>query len=414
MEFYTLDDVELKGRTVFVRVDINSPIGADGKIVAEDRIIGYAETIKEVSDRGAKTIVLAHQGRAGDPDFITLEQHAVMLGKYTGKKVEYVPDVIGQGVFDRVKMMKDGEVILLENVRLLAEETLERSAEEHAKSIFVKRLSLLGDIYVNDAFSAAHRAHASIVGFATVMPMVAGRVMERELTSIAKAMENPKKPLVLVVGGAKPEDSLKIMRHWLEKKIVDKILTCGVVGELVLLASGCKLGQPTMDFLEKKKYTALVPAIKGLLTLYGAGIEMPSDVAVDKNGRKEFDVSALPMDAQIKDIGTKTAERYSMIIKSAGTVVLNGPAGVYEEEAFSKGTRTILKAITESACFSLVGGGNTISAIDEAYISKKKFSYISLAGKALISYLAGEPMPGVDALKKSKQVFKNFNGLKKR
>ncbi|MEW6329020.1 MAG: phosphoglycerate kinase, partial [Candidatus Micrarchaeota archaeon] len=228
------------------------------------------------------------------------------------------------------------------------------------------------------------------------------------------AMETLKKPLVLVLGGAKPDDSLKIMKHWLEKKIVDKVLTSGVVGELVLLASGCKLGRPTMDFLEKKKYTSLVPAIKELAKFYSAAIEMPSDVAVDKNGRKEFDVGALPIDAQIKDIGTKTAERYAAIIKSAGTVVLNGPAGVYEEEAFSKGTRTILSAITECKCFSLIGGGNTISAIDEAHISKKKFSYISLAGKALISYLSGEPMPGVDALKKSKQTFKSFNGMKKK
>ncbi|MEW6329748.1 MAG: phosphoglycerate kinase, partial [Candidatus Micrarchaeota archaeon] len=166
MDFYTLDDVELRGKKVFVRVDMNSPIDENGRIAGEDRIQGCAETIKEISDKGAKTIVLAHQGRAGDPDFSTLEQHAVVLGKYTGKKVEYVPDVIGQGVFDRVGRMRDGDIILLENVRLLAEETLERSAEEHAKSIFVKRLSLLGDYYVNDAFSAAHRAHASIVGFA--------------------------------------------------------------------------------------------------------------------------------------------------------------------------------------------------------------------------------------------------------
>ncbi len=413
MDFYTLDDVDLKGKKVFVRVDMNSPVDENGKIVGEDRIRGCAETIKEISNKGAKTIVLAHQGRAGDPDFTTLEQHAVILGKYTGKKVEYIPDVIGQGVFDKVGKMKDGDIILLDNVRLLAEETLERSIEEHAKSIFVRRLSLLGDFYVNDAFSAAHRAHASVVGFATVMPMVAGRLMERELTSIAKAMETPRKPLVLVIGGAKPDDSLKIMKHWLEKKIVDKILTSGVVGELVLLASGCKLGKPTMDYLEKKKYTALVPAIKELTKFYSA-IEMPSDLAVDKGGRKEFEVSALPIDAQIKDIGTKTADRYAAIIKSAGTVVVNGPAGVYEEEAFSKGTRTILRAITESKCFSLIGGGNTISAIDEAHLSKKKFSYISLAGKALISYLAGEPMPGVDALRKSKQVFKSFDGLKKK
>ncbi|MEM2971914.1 MAG: phosphoglycerate kinase [Candidatus Bathyarchaeia archaeon] len=399
----TLDDVQVRDKVVLVRVDFNSPVDPETKKVLEDvRIRAHGETtIKELVEKGAKVVVLAHQGRKGDPDFIPLKQHAEILGKVLGKPVKYVDDVFGEKAQKEIKNLKSGEVLVLENVRTFANETKEGTPEEHAKTELVKNLAPLADLFVNDAFAAAHRAHVSIIGFTAVLPSVAGRIMEKELKSLSKVLEKPEKPCVFILGGAKADDSLEISRYVLNNKIADYVLTGGVVGHVFLAAKGVNLGKPNMDFLEKKELLGLVPGIKELMQTYPDKIKTPVDLAVEVNGkRKEVSVSELPVDHQIFDIGARTVEEYTKIIRKAKSIVVSGPVGVFENKEFLFGTKRIFEEIANSKAFSLAGGGHTISALQELGLSNK-ISYVSTAGGALIEFLMGKKLPGVAALEKA-------------
>jgi phosphoglycerate kinase len=398
----TLDDVDVKNKTVLLRVDINVPYDPETERIADsDRLREHAKTIRELSDKRAKLVILAHQGRKGDPDFIPLKQHAKLLTKHVGKKVEYVDDIVGEKAKEKIKSLKPGEIILLDNVRFLEDEAINKSPEEHRNSSIVKNLAPLADIFVNDAFSAAHRSHASLVGFTAVLPSYAGRVMEREITSLEKVL-SPEGINVYIMGGAKPEDCLAIMSFLLKNKsqAMEYALTCGVLGEIFLLAKGHDLGKGTLEYLKKKDFLKLVDQAKEMLKDYGDRIKMPVDVAFEANGRSEISVDSLPVEEMIKDIGMKTVKEYEKIIENAKTIVLKGPPGVYEEKNFSLGTKKILEAVANSKAFTLVGGGDTILALKKLGIEKNRFSYVSLAGGALITYLSGKSMPAIEALKK--------------
>lgn len=411
-EFFTLEDFELKGKTILLRADLNAPYNKEEKIIEDcERIREHAKTIQFLLEKRAKVVVLAHQGRKGDEDFTNLEQHAKLLSKYLSKEVKFVNDVIGEKAVSEIKKLEEGEALLLDNVRFLDEETQEKSPEEHSKSRLVQTLAPLADFFVQDAFSASHRSHASIVGFSPVLPTLAGKVMERELSSVEKALQSLGIN-VFILGGAKPDDCLNIMEYLLEKKpeCIEKVLTCGTVGEIFLAAKGYKLGEPTIKFFEQKGFLSLVPQARKLLEKYEMEIEIPSDVAVEENGkRKEINVKELPSDSLILDIGSETIRNYIEIIREARTIVMKGPAGVYEKKGFEVGTKEILEAIASSKAFSLIGGGDTGLAIEKLGIEKESFSYISLGGGALITYLSGKPMPGIEALKLSYKKFKSLN-----
>jgi len=402
-KFLTLDDVKVRDKVVLVRVDFNSPVDPQTKKVLDDtRIRAHGETtIKELAEKGAKVVVLAHQGRPGDPDFIPLKQHAEMLGKVLGKPVEYVDDLCGAEAKKAIKDLKSGEVLVLANTRTFAEEQKSKTPEEHAKSEFVKALAPLANLFVNDAFSAAHRAHASIVGFTAVLPSAAGRIMERELKALSKVLESPEKPCVFVLGGAKADDSLKISRYILKNNIADYVLTGGITGHLFLAAKGVNLGKPNMELLEKQKALDLVSGIKELIDNYPGKVKVPVDVSVEADGkRKEMSVKDLPTQYPIYDIGAKTIKEYSQIISKAKSIVISGPPGVYEKKEFLRGTQAVLEAIASSKAFSLVGGGHTIAAVSELGLANK-MGYVSTAGGALIEFLMGEKLPGVAALEEA-------------
>jgi phosphoglycerate kinase len=399
----TLDDIKPKGKVVLVRVDFNSPIDPETKKVLDDtRIRAHGETtIKELAEKGAKVVILAHQGRKGDPDFIPLKQHAEILGKILKKPVKYVDDVFGEKAKNEIRKLKSGEILVLENVRTFAGETKEGTPEEHAKTELVQNLAPLADLFVNDAFAAAHRAHVSIIGFTPVLPSAAGRIMERELKSLSKVLENPEKPCIFILGGAKADDSLEISKYVLDKEIADYVLTGGVVGQVFLAAKGVDLGKPNMDYLEKKELMSLLPGIKALIQEYPDKIKTPQDLAVEVHGkRKEISVKELPTEYPTYDIGTKTVDDYVKTIRKAKSIVISGPMGVYENKEFSFGTKRILEEIASSKAFSLAGGGHTISAIEEFGLTKK-ISYVSTAGGALIEFLMGKKLPGVVALEKA-------------
>jgi phosphoglycerate kinase len=392
-----MDSFDFKGKTAFIRADLNCPVDEKTlKIEPSERIAAHASTIRELSEKGAKTVVLAHQGRKGDYDCISLSQHALVLGAEVKKPVKFIDDVCGSRAKDAIRSLQNGEILLLENVRFLSDETKYKTIEENAKATLVTELSPLCDIFVLDAFSASHRAQASIVGFCK-KPICAGRVMQRELEALSK-LKNPSHPCVFIFGGAKPEDSLGIMENWLSSGKLDHALTCGVLGELMVAASGVKLGKTEEYLKEKKAYQHLEEA-KKLLAKYPGKIRLPTDFAVDDGGkRKEITSGQLPSPHSIMDIGHKTAKQYGEIISKAATVMVNGPAGVYEKGEFSYGTKTLLGAVEESRAFSVLGGGHTLSALDKFKIDKKKLGYVSLAGKALIEYLSGQELPGVKIL----------------
>ena len=400
-QILTMDDLNFKDKVVSVRVDFNSPIDPDKKKILEDtRIRAHGETtIKELSQKGAKVVILAHQGRPGEPDFIPLKQHAKALNRILAKPVKYVNDLFGEKAQDAIKALKSGEILVLENVRTFPNERKKGSPEEHAKSEFVKKLAPLLDVFVNDAFAAAHRAHVSIVGFTAVLPSVAGRVMERELKALGKAVEKPEKPCIYILGGAKADDALKISRYVLDNNTADHVLTGGVVGHLFLAAKGVDLGKPNMEFLEKNGLMIFIPGIKELMEKYSERIKVPVDLAVEVNKkRKRIPVEQLPTKHHICDIGAETIKKYIGTINDARSIVISGPMGVFENPEFMAGTKGVLEAVAASKAFSLIGGGHTVAAVEQLGL-REKMSYVSTAGGALIEFLMGEELPGVAALK---------------
>ncbi|MGA3111892.1 MAG: phosphoglycerate kinase [Candidatus Bathyarchaeia archaeon] len=399
-KYKTLDDFDVKNKVVLVRVDFNSEIDpATKKVTSDVRIKAHAEsTLKELAEKGAKTVVLAHQGRKGDPDYIPLKEHAAILQKILKCPIKYVDDLFGEKAKTAIKNLQAGEILVLENVRSWDGETKNGTPEAQSKTELVQNLAPLADLFVNDAFAAAHRGHVSMVGFTAVLPSAAGRIMERELKSLSRSLEKPEHPCLYVMGGAKADDALEISKYVLDNHIADYVLVGGVTSQLFLASSGVNLGKKTMDFLVKKELTQFVTGIKALLAKYPSKIILPLDVALDVAGkRKEILVSKLPSENSIFDIGKKTVDEFAALISKAKSIVVSGPMGVYENKEFNYGTKAILEAIANSKAFSLAGGGNTIAAIQE-YGLTKKIGYISTAGGALIEFLMGKRLPGVIAL----------------
>jgi phosphoglycerate kinase len=398
MQFLGLDNADVKGKTVLIRVDINSPIDSKtGEILDDTRIRECAPTIKELAMKGAKVVVLAHQGRAGDEDFTTLEKHAKKLSAAVGLPVTYMPDIIGPFLISNIKMMRPSEIVLLENVRMLAEEGLSLPPEELAKTHMVRILRSVGQVFVNDAFGAAHRSSPSLVGFAQVLPTYAGRLMERELTGLGKAL-SPERPCVYVLGGAKFDDSLKIIENVFTKGIADMVLSGGLVANALLVAAGVDLGKPNMDLMNSKGYPKEAERAKRLIDQYGDKISGPSDFVVNAGDQpKVISVDELPTEFQILDIGPKTVEEYSKVIAGAKTVIANGPLGAFEKVGFEKGTSGVLKAMAESQAFTVLGGGHIVAATHAAGLANR-MKHVSTGGGASITFLTGGKMPAVEAL----------------
>ncbi len=405
MNYLKLDDFNFKNKTVILRVDLNSSI-IGGKLEISDRMKAHSDTISELMSKGAKLVILAHQGRIGDPDYMELDEHTKIISELCGKRIEYVDDLFGETAVSRIKSLLPGQAIMLKNVRSIKEETAKVSAEEHNNTKFIKTLEKLADYFVLDAFSIAHRPQASVVGF-THIPNIAGRVMEAEIENISKAAQNVEHPYIMIMGGAKIDDYLPLIEHAVKTGMAYKILTSGILGEVCLMAQGIKLGDKE-KFIHNKGFDKLAPKLKALMEKAPDVFETPIDLAAEENGkRKEILLTQLPTNLMPKDIGTKTALKYSEFIKQAKTIYLKGPAGAFEEENFAKGSKIIIQSIadaTKEGAFSLAGGGQTASII-ERFGAKKDISYMSLAGGALLEYLAGQELPGLKALEKSYEKF---------
>lgn len=405
-EFFTMGDFGFKGKTVLMRADLNSPLASDGSIEDSERIAAHADTLRELSSKGARTAVLAHQGRVFAKDFLPLKQHAVLLEKHSGIRVQYVDALFSDDALMKIKAMKEGDALLLENTRFYAEETADATDEsQYAKTLFVKRLSSVADYFVNDAFSVSHRSQASVVGFPQVLPSVAGRVMERELNGLSKALEHAAHPNIYVLGGAKPDDVFGLLKFAAASDTIDKILVSGVLGELCLVASGVSVGYSKEFFFKQQGFDKITPELSQTLSSASENkIVLPQDLAVEENGRRaEYPVSQLASKGSLMpyDIGRKTISEFSSIISSAKTVYYKGPQGYYENPLFEEGTAAVLKAVEASSAFKLMGGGHSLSALEKFGVDKGRISHISLAGGAVVEYLQGKKLPGVEALKAS-------------
>lgn len=399
LDFYTIDDFDLDNKTVLVRVDINSPVDpSNGLILDDTRIKLHAETIAELSKKGAKTVVLAHQSRPGKKDFTTLEQHAEALSNILKHEVAYVDDIFGSHAKEAIQKMKRGDILLLENVRFYSEEILKRDPKLQSETHMVKNLAPMADFFVNDAFAAAHRSQPSLVGFAFALPSAAGRIMERELKALYNAMNNVQKPCVYILGGVKVDDSIMVMENVLENGSADYILTTGLVANIFLWGSGVNIRKYNKEFIEKKGYCDFVRKSKKLLKNFGDQIILPRDLAVCMGDKRvEFSVDDLP-NQPIFDIGTETIKEYAGYIRRAKTLFANGPAGVFEKDDFNIGTDDILNAIASSPGFSIIGGGHLAAAANQMGLSKG-ISHISSGGGASINLLAGEDLPVVTVLR---------------
>lgn len=398
LHFYTIDDFDMNDKTVLVRVDVNSPVDpTSGTLLDDTRIKLHAGTIQEISKKGAKTVVLAHQSRPGKKDFTTLEQHAEALSKILKRPIGYVDDIFGSNAQNRIKELKKGDILLLENVRFYSEEVLKKEPKEQVDNHMVRNLTPLADYFINDAFAAAHRSQPSLVGFALTLPAGAGRVMETELNLLYNAANNAKKPCVYVLGGVKVDDSIMVMENVLRNGTADYILTTGLVANIFLWASGINIGKYNKQFIQDREYFDYVKKGKRMLKEFKGQIKIPTDVAICKDDkRKEYSVKKIP-DLPIFDIGTETITQYIKCIKNAKTIFANGPAGVFEKEGFNIGTEALLNAIASSNANSIIGGGHLAAAANHMGLSSG-ITHISSGGGASINLLAGEKLPVVDVL----------------
>jgi phosphoglycerate kinase len=407
-DFFTLDDFDLSGKTVLLRVDINSPINPQtGDLLDDTRLIHHLTTIRELAD--SKVVLIAHQSRPGKKDFTNMKKHAKRLSMRLIKKVQYVDDFFGSKALSAIRNQKVGDVLLLENARFYAEEHVlkNRNFSVQSECHMVTHLAKLSDLFINDAFATAHRAQPSLTGFTEVLPNLSGRVMEREVKMLERAMKNTQRPSVAVLGGIKVFDTIQVMRHMLINDVVDNVLTTGVVANIFLLARGIKLGPMNIDFFERELggYKELCQQAQELDSKYRDLIRIPTDVVVNDNGkRKRILVENLPAELQIFDIGLDTAVNYRKEILNAKNLILNGPAGVFEIEEFGVGTTIIYNSIAESQGFSVIGGGETVAAARNLNLGGK-IDHISTGGGACLHFLSGKSMPAIDALVRSKKLY---------
>ncbi|MFB5627948.1 MAG: phosphoglycerate kinase [Nitrosarchaeum sp.] len=392
MKVLTLDDFDLKGKTVFLRVDMNCPIDPDTmEISGTKRIEEAIQTLKSLED--AKVVVASHQGRVGNKDYTGMDKHAKVLEKLMGRKIKYVEDAIGSAAQNEIKNLKNGEILLLDNLRLCAEENYEFKPQEAAKTIMVSRLAKLFDLCVLDSFPSAHRSHPSIVGFPQVLPACAGRIVEREVRNLDEIMTVAKAPHVIVLGGSKVSDRLEAIKLLIQNGRADHVLLTGLIGNVFMRAQG-RIRYP----LGISREDEVVTKAHALIGEYPDVFSTPVDIAIDKDGdRVEMDVRELEVGDKIYDLGPKTVEHYSKLIAGAGTVFISGPAGFFEKENFSYGTKGLLTAVANSMATTIVSGGHLTSALKK-YGLAEQIDHISTAGGALVLYLTGEKLPMIKAL----------------
>jgi phosphoglycerate kinase len=394
MSFRTLDDADLKGKRVLLRVDLNVPMEG-GRVSDLTRIERVLPTIRAIAENGGRVILLAHFGRPkGRDPKESLKPIAPVLAELICKPVAFVQDCIGEPAANAVAKLKDGDVLLMENTRYHA-------GEEKNDPAFVKALAANGDIYVNDAFSAAHRAHASTEGLARVLPAFAGRSMQAELEALSKALEKPKRPVIAVVGGAKVSTKIDLLENLVGK--VEALVIGGGMANTFLAARGMPIGRS----LAERDLADTANRIMTKATQTGCAIILPVDAVVAERFEAnapahEYGVEAVPAAGMILDVGSKSLDRINAAMDEAATLVWNGPLGAFETKPFDRATlaaaRHAAERTRQGKLLTVAGGGDTVAALNAAGVADN-FTYVSTAGGAFLEWLEGKPLPGVEALR---------------
>lgn len=384
-------DIDLKGKVVFCRVDFNVPM-KDGNITDETRINAALPTIKYLTEQGAKVLLASHLGRPKGQvvEELRLTPVAERLSELLGKEVVKTDEAYGEEVEKAVANLEEGGVILLENVRFYP-------GEEKNDPELAQKFAALADVYANDAFGAAHRAHASTEGIAKHLPAVSGLLMEKELEVLGKALSNPDRPFTAIIGGAKVKDKIDVIDNLLDK--VDNLIIGGGLGYTFIKALGHDVGKSLLEedkietargFMEKAKE-------KGVNFLIAEDVLVADDFSNDAN-TKVVAIDSIPSDWEGLDIGTKTIEKYVKVIKESKLVIWNGPMGVFEIDAFANGTRSVANALAEATdTYSVIGGGDSAAAVEKFGLADK-MSHISTGGGASLEFMEGKELPGVVAL----------------
>ena len=387
----TLKDFNFKGKKTLVRVDFNVPL-EEGKITDDTRIRAALPTIEYLTRQGARVILMSHLGRPKGQvvDSLRLDPVAEQLANLLNQEVSKVDKCVGKGVKETVAKLRDGEVLVLENTRFYPEEKANDPE-------FSKKLAELADVFVSDAFGAAHRAHASTVGVTAYLPSVAGFLMQRELDALGQVMENPEKPFVAILGGAKVSDKIGVIRNLLNK--VDYLLVGGGIANTLLAASGYEMGE---SLVEEDKLDLAKELIQEAQES-GTELVLPTDLVIADQFSNQANYRVVPVDQVPEDWqsldsgGPETLQRYTGIIKQAKTVIWNGPIGVFEMDIFAKGTNTIAAVLAESNATTIIGGGDSAAAVKKAGLADK-MTHISTGGGASLMFMEGKPLPGVIAL----------------
>jgi phosphoglycerate kinase len=383
----TVKDLDLKGKRVLMRVDFNVPM-AEGKVTDDKRIKAALPTIKYVLEQGASLLLMSHLGRPKggfDPEF-SLKAAAEVLAGHLGIPVKMAPDCVGPEVEKLAKALKPGEVVMLENTRFHPE-------EEKNDLVLAKQMATLGDVYVNDAFGSAHRAHSSTEGVARFLPAVSGFLMEQELEYLGRAVANPEHPYVAILGGAKISDKILVVETLLSK--CDRLIIGGGMANTFLAAQGINMQDSLVE-------AASIDTAKSILAKSGQGIVLPVDAviadkfAADANS-EVVDVNKIPAGWRMMDVGPKTLELYKETLKGAKLIVWNGPVGVFEMPKFAEGTFALAKLLAESGAITVIGGGDSASAVKKAGVAKQ-MTHVSTGGGASLEFLEGKELPGVAAL----------------
>ncbi|MCL4447212.1 MAG: phosphoglycerate kinase [Thermoplasmatales archaeon] len=409
LPFFTLNDFDLVGKSVLLRVDINSPIDPrTGNILDDARFRAHLETIEALSK--SKIAILAHQSRPGKNDFVSLKTHASHLSNMLKRRVKFLNGVFDDETLEEIDSAEPGDILMLENTRFFSEEVVlaEEKLEMMEKTHIVKNLASHADYFVNDAFAAAHRSNVTLVGFSEVMPNIAGKLMENEIIGIERFFAVKGKNRVGIFGGAKADDSIKIIDKMLKESKLDKVITGGLVGHIFLVAGGMDMGKKNEDVLRKEigNYEKILKEAEKLLDNYRESILTPVDFIGNEDGKvKHYKLGDFRKDIPAMDIGVDTIAAYASIIKYSDAVIVNGPMGVFELEDFAAGTEEIFSAVAKSSGYKVAGGGHTLAALERMGIRGGDINHISTGGGALISYLAGEPMPGIESLIVSKKKF---------
>lgn len=410
MKITSLDDVEVRGKTVLLRPDINSPIDrATGKIVNENRINKSLPTIRDLAEAGARLVIIAHQGDTLDyHNLVSLEEHAGKLAAKLGREVGFIDDVAGPAARAAIRDLEDGQILLLDNIRILTEEvsTFENAVkltpEEMTKTYLVRHLAPLVDLYVNDAFAAAHRNAPSLVGFQELVPAVGGRLLVDEVDSLSSVAENPARPCLFVLGGLKISDAFSMMAKVLRDGTADSVITSGVTANVMLWGRGVDIGEPSRKFITDRSLDSFLPQATTWQEEFGNRISVPSDVAVegDSGERVELPVADLPTERLIIDIGSETIARYEAMIAAASTIFVNGPAGVYESAAGEPGTRRLWEAVAAARGKSVIGGGDTVASAGR-FVDLDDIGFVSTGGGALVRFISGQPLPMLEAMQRA-------------